>query len=135
ASLSSVRGSRMVNELRAQVSYRDQVVSSLDCNGVCATAADGGPRVELPGIASVGRFNTLPQPRRAIRYEVLDTIGYDVGAHRLKAGADFNIVDYRLAALHFSFGGQYVFIDIPPPLAAAFGLPGPMSAIQAFALG
>ena len=134
ASLSSVRGSRWANELRGQLAYRDQTVRSLDCGGVCIGDA-GGPRVDLAGIASAGRFNTLPQPRRAIRYQLLDTVGYDTGRHRLKAGADFNLVDNRISAVSFSFGGQYAFADIPAALAPAFGLPGPITALQALQLG
>jgi len=130
AGLTSAGRNRVVNELRGQIAYRDQIVRSLDCEGPCAGAQDGGPRVEIPGVASVGRFNTLPQPRRMVRYQILDTIGYDAGAHRMKAGLDVNHVDNRVSGLSFSFGGQYVF-----PTTQAFAAGTPVAYIKGYGDG
>jgi hypothetical protein len=136
-SLTSLAGRTLFNELRVQVARRSQVVESLDprCGGPCTGYTQGGPGVEVAGVARLGRHNFTPQPRRTMRYQVLDTVSVDRGRHQLKAGVDVNIIDTSHAALPLNFGGQFVFIDLPAPLAAAFGLPRPISAIQAFALG
>ncbi len=135
-SISSSGGGGVLNELRAQVARRNQVVQSLDprCGGPCIGNGQGGPAVEITGVARVGRQNFTPQPRVSVRYEVLDTLSLETGPHHLKTGLDFDLMDTRHAALPLNFGGQFVFVDIPAQLATAFGLPGPLSAVQAFAL-
>ena len=133
---SSVRG-RLVNELRFQIARRDQEVRSLDpsCNGACVEPDQGGPAVEIVGVARIGRHNFTPQRRNTVRYQVLDTVSIARGRHALKAGVDINLVDNRDIGLPLNFGGQFFFVALTPALAAAFGLPGPVDAIQAFALG
>lgn len=134
--VASVR-QRLVNELRFQVARRDQEVRSLDpsCGGPCIGPEQGGPALEIVGVARVGRHNFLPQRRNNVRYQVLDTVSLERGRHLLKAGLDFNLVDNRDLSLPLNFGGQFFFVALSPALAAAFGLPGPVTAIQAFALG
>ena len=63
ASHTSVFGSRWVNEFRTQFAYRDQVVESLDplCGGPCAASDQGGPTLEVTGVASVGRQRFTPR--------------------------------------------------------------------------
>jgi hypothetical protein len=136
-SLTSVSSTRVVNELRGQVARYRQVVQSLDpsCGGPCTAFDQGGPAVEIAGVARVGRHNFTPQPRTAMRYEFVDTLSVAFTTHQIKTGLDIGIADIRSAALPLNFGGQFVFADLPAPLAAAFGLPGPVAAIQAFALG
>ena len=60
-SVMSVR-QRLVNELRFQVARRDQDVRSLDpaCGGPCIGPAQGGPALEVVGVARVGRHNFTP---------------------------------------------------------------------------
>jgi hypothetical protein len=134
--MTSVR-TRLVNELRFQIARRDQEVRSLDpaCIGPCADHTQGGPALEIVGVARVGRHNFLPQRRNNVRYQVLDTVSLERGRHLLKAGFDFNVVDNRDVSLPLNFGGQFFFVALTPALASSFGLPGPVSAIQAFALG
>jgi hypothetical protein len=134
ASYTSVGSSKLVNELRGQVAYRNQNVRSLDptCDGVCDRIDEGGPTLEVPGVASVGRHRFTPQPRRNIRYQVLDTLTYYLSRHRLKAGVDFNLVDNRASALPLHFGGRYIFQSLP---AIPGVLPAPITGIQALALG
>ncbi len=134
--VSSVRP-RLVNELRFQVARRDQEVRSLDpvCTGPCDDPNEGGPAVEIVGVARVGRHNFTPQRRNTLRYQVLDTVSLERGRHLLKAGVDVNLVDNRDIGLPLNFGGQFFFVGLSPALAALFGLPGPVTAIQAFALG
>ena len=105
------------------------------CGGPCVGDDQGGPAVEISGVARAGRHNFTPQPRTTVRYQVLDSLSFAIGSHGLKTGGDFNFLDTRRAALPLNFGGQFVFIDLPQPLATSFGLPAPLSAIQAFALG
>jgi Carboxypeptidase regulatory-like domain/TonB dependent receptor len=129
---------RLVNEMRFQIARRDQEVRSLDasCNGPCIDPSQGGPALEIIGVARVGRHNFTPQRRNNIRYQVLDTVSLERGRHLLKAGVDFNLVDNRDVSLPLNFGGQFFFVALAPAQAAAFGLPPmPVSAIQAFALG
>jgi hypothetical protein len=134
--ITSVRR-RMVNEMRFQIARRDQEVRSLDpaCNGPCVDPSQGGPALEIVGVARVGRHNFTPQRRNNLRYQVLDTVSFERGRHVLKAGVDVNLVDNRDVSLPLNFGGQFFFVALSPAQASAFGLPGPVSAIQAFAIG
>jgi hypothetical protein len=134
ASLTSILSSRMVNELRLQLAYRDQKVFSLDptCNGVCDQATEGGPTVEVGAIAA-GRNRFTPNPRTNTRYQVVDTLTRDAGRHLLKTGIDFSYVDYGQMSLPVHYGGRYIFQ--PLPAIPGLGLPGPVDAIQALALG
>ncbi len=124
----------MVNELRFQFARRDQHVNSLDpnCGGPCTAESQGGPTLEILGVASVGRQRFTPQPRLNHRYEVLDTISVLRGSHELKAGVDFNYVDHKVQALPLHFGGRYLFQALP---AIPGLLPAPITGIQALALG
>jgi hypothetical protein len=141
ASETSVRSSKMVNEMRFQVALRDQTVRSLDplCGGECTQENQGGPTLEVLGVASVGRQRFTPQPRKNTRYQVLDTLSYYTGAHQLKAGFDFNYIDQREQSLPLHFGGRYIFaaftaaqaqqlglpaLDVSPIVAVRLGLPG-----------
>lgn len=134
ASLTSVFSSRSVNELRFQVANREQSVIALDptCTGVCDGNDEGGPTLEI-GAIGVGRHRFTPQPRENQRYQLIDTLSYQAGAHHLKTGFDFSFVDHKSQALPLHFGGRYIFA--PLPAIPALGLPGPVTAIQALALG
>ncbi len=138
ASQTSVLSSRWVNELRFQFARRDQLVRSLDptCDGECDREDEGGPTVELIGVASVGRQRFTPQPRLNDRYQILDTISFYTGRHQLKAGFDFNYIDHKVQSLPLHFGGRYIFSPFTAAQSQALGLPPiPLSSIQAFALG
>ena len=75
ASHTAVSGASVVNELRFQFARRDQTIDSLDpnCGGPCVGEDQGGPTLEVLGVASVGRQRFTPQPRLSDRYQVLDT--------------------------------------------------------------
>ncbi len=126
-----------VNELRAQYAYRNQKVLSLDprCGGPCTAEDQGGPTIEVPGVAFAGRHRFTPQPRKADRVQVLDTLSYYTGRHNFKGGLDYSWVNNTASALPLHFGGRYVFSAFPASLAALLGLPGAITAIQAVALG
>jgi hypothetical protein len=130
----SVLSSRIVNELRFQFARRDQQVNSLDpsCGGPCSGEDQGGPTLEILGVASVGRNRLTPQPRLNDRYELLDTVSLFRGNHQWRAGFDFNYVNHKLQALPLHFGGRYLFQSLP----AIPGIsPAPVTGIQALALG
>ena len=134
ASYSTIRGARLVNELRFQVAGRKQGIISLDptCAGPCDDVDEGGPTVEVPGIASIGRQRTTPERRRNTRYQMLDTVSYQAGDHLWKAGVDLNFIDHRSASLPLQFGGRFIFAPLP---AIPGLLPAPVTSIQAVALG
>jgi hypothetical protein len=129
-----VAGPRIVNELRLLVARRDQDVLALDpaCEGPCDREDEGGPTLEVAGIASVGRQRFTPTPRDNRRLQVVDTVAYATGDHLLRGGLDFSVIDGRRQALPLHFGGRYIFTALP---AIPGVLPAPVSSIQAVALG
>ena len=131
AAHTAVFQTKWVNEARFQFARRDQKVDSLDpnCGGPCTAENQGGPTLELLGIASVGRQRFTPQPRLNERYQVLDTLSLLRGNHQVKVGVDFNYVDHKHQALPLHFGGRYLFQSLALP-----GLP-PINGVQALALG
>ncbi|MPY88350.1 MAG: TonB-dependent receptor [Luteitalea sp.] len=137
ASHTAVVSNRMVHELRFQYARRDQDVNALDpaCGGPCVGENQGGPTVEITGVASFGRHRFTPQPRLNERYQVVDTLSVISGRHQIKTGFDFNYIDHLEQALPLHFGGRYIFTELDARQAASLGVEGPLSAIQAFALG
>lgn len=133
-SYSSVTSAKAVNEIRAQVAYRDERVLSLDpaCGGRCDREDQGGPTLEVIGVASVGRQRFTPVPRETLRYQLLDTFSFERRNHILKLGADYNYISHLAGALPLHFGGRYIFAPLP---AIPGLLPAPISSIQALALG
>jgi hypothetical protein len=129
-----VLSSRWVNELRAQYAAEDQLISSLDptCNGICDDQFEGGPTVEIVGVASVGRQRFTPQPRDNARYQLKDTINFAGTSHFAKMGFDWNYIKTKETALPLHFGGRYIFQALP---AIPGLLPAPVSATRAFELG
>jgi hypothetical protein len=131
-------GGKWVNELRFQYARRNQTVVSLDprCSGECDQDNEGGPTLEIIGVASLGRQRFTPTPRLNNRYQFLDTISLFRGPHQLKAGIDFNMVDHSRQALPLHFGGRHIFVGYSAAQAQAIlGAPIPISSIQAVAMG
>ena len=135
-SQTSVFSRRWLNELHVQVANRQQLVRALDptCVGICDRNDEGGPTLEVVGVASVGRQRFTPQNREAMTYQVLNTTGYYRGNHAVKGGVGLIVRDNRVedSVLPLHFGGRSVFSPLP---AIPGGLPAPVSAIQALALG
>ena len=77
---------QLVNEARFLVAWRDQTVSALDpaCDGLCDREDEGGPTIEVSGVASLGRQRFTPTPRDNIRYQFVDTLSYSRGRHLLQ---------------------------------------------------
>ena len=134
ASLRSLGSARALNELRVQAAYRDQNVFALDpvCSGMCDRDDEGGPTLEIGGVAQVGRQRFTPQPRESIRYQVVDTFSYFHRNHGIKAGFDFSSTRTIASALPLHFGGRYIFAPLPQIPGV---LPASISAVQALALG
>jgi hypothetical protein len=133
AAYTSVYG-RAVNELRLQAAWRDQGVFPLDpaCTGPCDRDDEGGPTVEIAGVANVGRHRIYPQLRDYIRYQAVDTFTRLAGRHELKAGFDLGVQQALKSTLPLTHGGRFVFTALP---AVPGLLPSPVTATQAFALG
>jgi hypothetical protein len=129
-----VVSSTLLNELRAQYAYRSQDVLSLDpaCGGRCDGADQGGPQVEILGVATAGRQRFTPQPRRNHRFQIVETVSRFTEAHQFKAGVDYSFVDFASQSLPLLFGGRYIFAPLP---AIPGVLPAPITSTQAFALG
>ena len=136
AAQTSVFGSKWVNELRFQYAYRDQLVRALDpaCGGPCVDSSQGGPTLEVTGVATVGRQRFTPQTRTNALVQFVDTVSRSLGTHLVKAGLDVTLgVDATEGpVLPLHFGGRYIFQQLP---AIPGLLPAPVSPIQAVALG
>ena len=117
--------SRVVNEARIQFARQDITVESLDptCGGRCETDDSGGPTLELPGVASVGRQRFTPQLRKNDRYQLTETVSFAAGRHSFKAGVDVNYLDNRLVALPLHFGGRFIFAALPANPALGLSQP------------
>jgi hypothetical protein len=133
-SLTSILSPATVNELRFQVARRDQSLLPLDptCIDRCDQLEEGGPTIEVSGVAMAGRVRTAPQIRNNVRYQAVETLSRQTRSHLFKAGVDFNTVDHFVSTLPIHFGGRYIFTALP---AIPGLLPAPISAIEAFALG
>jgi hypothetical protein len=134
ASYTALGSTRFVSESRGQIAYSAQNVFALDptCSGRCDQIDEGGPTVEIVGVANVGRQRFTPQLRTSVRYQALQTFTYFAGPHQFKSGIDYNFLDSRSGSLPLHFGGRYIFSALP----AIPGLvPVGLSAIQAFAAG
>jgi Carboxypeptidase regulatory-like domain/TonB dependent receptor-like, beta-barrel len=113
ASQNNVFSAKWVNEARVQYARQDQEINSLDpqCAGYCLGTSDGGPTLEISGVASVGRQRFTPQPRLSDRVQLVDTLSMFAGNHQLKTGFDFNWIKSR-DALPLHFGGRYIFTSL-----------------------
>jgi hypothetical protein len=134
AAQTDILSQSLVNEARFQFARQDQEINSLDptCNGPCDREDEGGPTLEVTGVAQVGRQRFTPQPRLNDRTQVTETLSFFGGKHAAKVGIDYNYIDYKAQALPLHFGGRYIFSSLP---AIPGVLPQPITAIQAVALG
>lgn len=134
ASETDVLSSRWINELRGQYAYENQHVNSLDpaCGGSCEDVNQGGPTVEVTGVASVGRQRVTPLIRLNRRIQLVDTVSYFRSSHHVKLGADYTFAFFPTDAnvLGSQFGGRFIFSAIPP-LGVASSLDGLQKGIPA----
>jgi hypothetical protein len=127
AAQTDVLGSRFINELRVQYAPQDQKIQSLDprCSGDCVAEDAGGPTLEITGVASVGRQRFTPNNRANRRIQVLETLSYLAGGHRVKLGIEFNDIKATVGTLPLHFGGRYIFSAVP-----ALGVPTALEALR-----
>jgi hypothetical protein len=127
ASQTDIIANKWISEFRVQYAPQDQEINSLDprCGGPCTLESQGGPTLEITGVASVGRQRFTPQPRKNRRLQLLETISYISGSHSLKAGIEFNDIKATRGALPLHFGGRYIFSAVP-----AAGIPSALAALQ-----
>jgi Carboxypeptidase regulatory-like domain/TonB-dependent Receptor Plug Domain len=108
---------RLVNELRFQYAREDQAINALDpaCGGPCVTPDQGGPTLEVTGVASVGRQRITPNLRLTSRAQVVETLSFVSGVHHVKVGGEYTHISFpsrgNIVPLHF--GGRYIFSPIP----------------------
>ena len=108
---------RWLNEIRTQFARENQAINSLDpaCGGPCISPTQGGPTLEITGVASVGRQRITPQLRLNKHFQLMDTVSYISGGQHVKIGGEYNHIgfpgDGNLLPLHF--GGRYIFSPIP----------------------
>lgn len=111
-------GGRWLNEARAQWARQDSILMALDprCGGPCTHPNEGGPSLEISGIAVVGRHRLTPNARTPVRLQIVDSVSRVGARHHVKAGVEFNRIssDYSLP---FQFGGRYVFTSMAAVLA------------------
>jgi hypothetical protein len=95
----------------------DQHINALDpaCGGPCSGIDQGGPSLEVTGVAAVGRQRITPQIRLVRRLQLADTVSYFKGAHQIKFGADYNrlTLPSHGNVLPANFGGRFIFGAIP----------------------
>lgn len=125
ASQTDILSDRFVNELRVQFAPQNQDILSLDCGGPCLGEGDGGPTLEIAGVASVGRQRFTPNPRENKRLQLGNTVSFLTGNHQIKAGVEFNQIWTQRGALPLHFGGRYIFSAIP-----ALGVPSALEALR-----
>jgi hypothetical protein len=137
ASQIDILSARLVNEARVYFARLDQEINSLDprCSGLCDDDFEGGPTLEVAGIASVGRQRFTPNPRKNNTLLLSDTLSYSSASHVFKAGLEYgvNATSTDGGALPLHFGGRYIFG--PLPAVPALGIPAPITALQALQLG
>ncbi len=122
ASQNNVIASRWVNEARVQVAHQRHEVEPHD---------RAGPAVTLLGVADVGRNSLYPTDRTNWTLQAKNTLTRAARRHTFKVGGDLLHVDQR-ALLSYTFGGSYVFVNLPP-IPGLF--PAGLSATQSFVAG
>lgn len=134
ASQTDVWSARWVNEFRTQYAYEDQAINALDpaCGGACVGVEQGGPTLEVTGVASVGRQRITPNLRLDKRFQFVETLSYVSAFHHVKVGAEYNHLVFPAEGnvLPLHFGGRYIFSPIPA-LGVASALDGLQRGIPA----
>lgn len=126
-----------LHDLRVQFGRTVSVEQGFDprCDSACDRDDEGGPAVDVLGVASVGRAAGTPASSDVRYLQVLDTVSRFGARHDLRAGLDVGLRRFTDNHFPLNAGGRFVFADLPAPIAALYGLPAPVSAIQAVAIG
>lgn len=128
---------RWLHDVRVQFARDSDRERPLDprCGGACVADDQGGPSVTVLGAAIVGRNPNAPASSRFRYFQLLDTVSGYAGRHQWRAGVDIGVRWIPENHFPLNFGGSFVFADLSAPIAALFGLPAAVSAIQSFAIG
>jgi outer membrane receptor protein involved in Fe transport len=125
ASLTSVLGARLFNEVRFQVA-RDREPGFANSDVPEANIRSGGTLV-----LTIGRNSFSPRETTIKRWQVADTITWARGAHKLKGGFDFQFDDI-LNFFPGNFGGSYTFNSLASFAAGTPNLVTGEQYVQAF---
>jgi hypothetical protein len=129
AAQTDVLSPRWVNEFRTQYAYETQAINALDpaCGGPCVNADQGGPTLEVTGVAAVGRQRITPNLRLHRRLQILETLSYVIPSHHVKIGAEYNHLRFpgEGNTLPLHFGGRYIFSPI-----AALGVTSALDGLE-----
>jgi hypothetical protein len=105
---------RLVNETRAQFTHSDLAAQPSDLIG---------PAVSISGVASFGRLSGSPTGRLNKLYEIADNLSYQMGAHAIRAGADFLYNDDTITFPR-SVRGSYSFSSLANFLSGTYNNSG-----------
>jgi len=106
--------SHVVNETRAQFTH----------SNLQAPPSDPiGPAVNISGVASFGTLSGSPTARLNDLYEIADNLSYQLGAHAIRAGADFLYNDDTITFPR-SNRGSYSFSSLANFLAGTYNNSG-----------
>ncbi len=119
----SVLSEQTSNEFRVLYSRRRHRLDSLD--------STGGVAVDIPGFATFGTHQLLPQPRELTTYQVFEAVSLFRERGSYKLGFDYLHSDVE-GSLPLYFSGLYRFVALP---AIPGLLPGPLTAVEAFEAG
>jgi hypothetical protein len=106
--------SRLVNETRAQFTRSD--LKALPSDPI-------GPAVSISGVASFGTLSGSPTARLNNLYEIADNLSYQIGAHAIRAGADFLYNDGTITFPR-SIRGSYSFSSLANFLGGTYNNSG-----------
>jgi outer membrane receptor protein involved in Fe transport len=125
ASMTSVLGSRLFNEVRFQTA-RDREPGFANSDLPEANIRSGGTLV-----LTIGRNSFSPRETTIKRWQVADTLTWARGAHKLKGGFDFQFDDI-LNFFPGNFGGSYTFNSLASFNAGTPNLVAGEQYVQAF---
>lgn len=108
------------------------------------TNDSGGPELDVPGFAGLGRIYVLPSLVSGRHYELADNLTLMRGSHKMKSGADVIFRGNQFES-HTLLSGRFNFGTLPGDLASpclstptACGVSAPatsLTSLQSFALG
>jgi hypothetical protein len=119
ASVSSSLGSRMFLESKVHVSGETRP----------RQPQAAGPQVQITGVGTFGGSASLPSTQDMFRYQASENVGYLLGKHQLKIGADYDGFNMRNNSFAQALNGSYTF-----PTLAAFNQRQPSQYSQNFGL-
>ena len=115
----------VVQELRTQYNVSSRNVT---------TSEPFGPAINVNGFGMFNRDLTLPSRNRSHRIQIVDTISWSSGSHRLKAGGQVLVRHVRSISDVF-FGGAFTFGPLPGSVLDSKLAALTLTSVQALNLG